>query len=91
LDWHSNQDRYNVILVNSGEECIKRFVEERKLGNKIHLLLLDYRLSDISGDSVARKIKELNDTKIIIITAYSVDDSLQKELEESNCVAKFIQ
>jgi CheY-like chemotaxis protein len=85
------KSKYNVILVSSGEECIKRFIEELKRGNKIHLLLLDYRFSDISGESVARKIKEHNNTKIIMITAYSLDDSLLKELEESNCVAKFIK
>lgn len=83
--------RYNVILVNSGEECIKRFNEARKRGNKIHLLLLDYRLGDVSGDYVARKIIEHNETKIIMITAYNLDDSLLKELEESDCVAKIIK
>jgi response regulator RpfG family c-di-GMP phosphodiesterase len=49
--------KYNTILVSSGEDCIEKFVEEKNRGNKIHLLLLDYRLGDMFGDSVARKIK----------------------------------
>lgn len=55
------KSKYNVILSSSGKDCIEKFIEEP--GNKIHLLLLDYRLSDISGESVARKIKEYNELK----------------------------
>jgi CheY-like chemotaxis protein len=49
---------YNIILVGSGENCIEKFIEEQNHGNKIHLILLDYRLGDMMGDSVARTIKE---------------------------------
>ena len=83
--------KYNVILVNSGEDCIEKFIEEKNRGNKIHLLLLDYRLSDLSGEFVARKIKEYNETIIILISAYTLDDSLLKELEESNCITKYVK
>jgi CheY-like chemotaxis protein len=83
--------KYNVILVNSGEECIKRFIEERKRGNKIHLLLVDYKIGDMSGDLITRKIKDYSETKIILITAYNLDDSVLKELKESDCIAKFIK
>jgi CheY-like chemotaxis protein len=76
-----------LILIGSGEECIKRFIEEQKQGNKIHLLLLDYKISDMSGDFIARKINEYSGTKIILISAYNLDDSLLKELNESNCIA----
>lgn len=44
------KSKYNVILVGSGKECIKRFIEERKQGNRIHLLLLDYKIIDMSGE-----------------------------------------
>ena len=83
--------KYNVILVNSGEECIKRFTEERKRGNKIHLLLVDYKIGDMSGDLIAREIKDYSETKIILITAYNLDDSVLKELKESDCIANFIK
>ena len=54
---------YNVISANSGGECIAKFIEEKNRGNQIHLLLLDYSLSDVSGDSVARKIKSMAELK----------------------------
>jgi CheY-like chemotaxis protein len=57
------KSKYSVILSSSGKDCIEKFIEEKNRGNKIHLLLLDYRLSDISEESVARKIKEYNELK----------------------------
>jgi hypothetical protein len=43
------------------------------------------------GDSVARTIKEHNGTKIILISAYDLDDMLVKDLEESKYIAKYIE
>ena len=83
--------KYNVIQVDSGKDCIDKFIKEKNRGNKIHLLLLDYRLGDMFGDSVARTIKQYNGTKIILISAYDLDSSLVKELEENKCIAKFIE
>jgi response regulator RpfG family c-di-GMP phosphodiesterase len=85
------KSKYNVIPVNSGKGCIKRFIEETNRNNKIHLLLLDYRLGDMSGESVARKIKEYNGTKIILISGYDVDNSLLKELEENKYIARYVK
>jgi CheY-like chemotaxis protein len=82
---------YDVIMVHSGEECIEKYIEETNRGNKIHLILLDYKLGDMQGDSVARKIKERNGTKIILISAYDVDDGLVKELENGNYISKYIR
>jgi CheY-like chemotaxis protein len=67
------------------------YIDEKSHGNKIHLLLLDYRLGDMFGDSVARKIKEFKGTKIILISAYDLDDSLVKGLEENNYIVKYIE
>ena len=66
-------------------------VKENNQGNKIHLILLDYKLGDMLGDSVARKIKEYNGVKIILISAYDLDDSLIKELQENNYISKCIE
>ena len=85
------KSRYNVISANSGGECITKFLEEKNRGNQIHLLLLDYRLSDISGDSVARKINEYDRTKTILISASNIGDSLRKELEENQCITRFVK
>ena len=85
------KSKYNIILVSSGEDCIDKYIDEKNQGNKIHLILLDYRLGGMFGDSVARKIKEYNGTKIILISAYDLDDSLVKDLEENNYIAKFVE
>jgi response regulator RpfG family c-di-GMP phosphodiesterase len=85
------RSKYNVIQVGSGEDCIEKYLEEKNRGNKIHLLLLDYRLGDIFGDSVARTIKEYNETKIILISAYDLDNTFVKELEENKYIAKYIE
>jgi CheY-like chemotaxis protein len=79
--------KYNIILADSGKNCIERFLEEKKRGNKIHLILLDYRLGDMFGDSVARKIKEYDGVKIILISAYELDYELVKELRVDKYIA----
>ena len=83
--------KYNVIQVESGKNCIEKYIEEKNRGNKIHLILLDYRLGDMLGDAVARKIKEYNGVKIILISAYDLDNALVKELEESKFIVQFIE
>jgi response regulator RpfG family c-di-GMP phosphodiesterase len=83
--------KYNVILVSSGEDCIDKYIDEKNQGNKIHLILLDYRLGGMFGDSVARKLKEHNGTKIILISAYDLDGELVKDLEENKYIAKYIE
>ena len=83
--------KYNVIQVESGKNCIEKYVEEKNRDNKIHLILLDYRLGDMLGDAVARKIKEYNGVKIILISAYDLDNALVKELEESKFIVQFIE
>ena len=83
--------KYNVIQVSSGEDCIEKYLEEKNRGNKVHLILLDYRLGDMFGDSVARTIKQYNGTKIILISAYDLDRALVKELEENNHIANYIK
>jgi CheY-like chemotaxis protein len=85
------ESKYNIILVSSGEDCIDKYIEEKSRGNEIHLILLDYRLGSMLGDSVARKIKEYNGTKIILISAYDLDDALLKELEDGDYIAKYVE
>ena len=84
------KSKYNLMLVDSGEECIAKYIEEINRGNKIDLILLDYKLCDIMGDSVARKIKEYGGTKIILISAFNIDGVLVKELENGSYISKYI-
>jgi CheY-like chemotaxis protein len=74
------QTKYNVLTAKSGEECIKKYLDAKHSGRKIDLILLDYRLGDTTGDYVAHKIKELNDVKIIMITAYEVNHDIIREV-----------
>jgi CheY-like chemotaxis protein len=88
---HVFRSKYDLIIVGSGEECIERYIEATNRGNKISLILLDYKLEGMWGDTVARKIREYNGTKIILNSAYNVDDVLVKELENGNYISKYIQ
>jgi DNA-binding response OmpR family regulator len=40
---------------------------------------------------VARKVKELNDVKIIMITAYEVNHDIIRELEDNELAADIVQ
>ena len=85
------ESKYNVIQVGSGEDCIGKYLEEMNRRNKVHLILLDYRLGDMFGDSVARTIKQYNGTKIILISAYDLDSALVKELEDNEYIIKYVK
>ena len=48
------KSKYNIMLVESGEECIARYIEEINRGDKIDLVLLDYKLCDQVSSSFYR-------------------------------------
>jgi CheY-like chemotaxis protein len=83
--------KYNVLTAKSGEECIKKYHDTKRSGRKIDLIVLDYKLGDTTGDYVAHKIKELNDVKIIMITAYEVNYDIARELEDNQLVIDIVQ
>jgi CheY-like chemotaxis protein len=85
------QESYDVLTAKSGEECIKIYLDAKYSGRKIDLILLDYKLGDTTGYYVARKIKELNDVKIIMITAYDVNHDIARELEDNELVIDIVQ
>ena len=85
------QESYDVLTAKSGEECVKKYLDAKYSGRKIDLILLDYKLGDTTGDYVAHKIKELNDVKIIMITAYQVDHDIATELEDNELVVDIVQ
>jgi DNA-binding response OmpR family regulator len=80
------QLKYDVIVVDSGKECIERYIAEKHSGKKIHVLLLDYKLGDMLGDIVACKISELNGVKTMLISAYDLDEVMIKDLIARRCI-----
>jgi CheY-like chemotaxis protein len=80
------EPRYDVLAVESGSDCIEKFIEERQKGKKVDVLLLDYKLGDMLGDIVACKIHELNGVKIFLISAYELEQALVNRLIERRCI-----
>jgi DNA-binding NtrC family response regulator len=85
------KSKYAVIPVRSGKECLERYVQENNKGNKIHVLILDYRLGDMFGDHVACKIKTLDGTKVILVSAFDLDKAMIDNLKDRKCIADFIR
>ena len=83
--------KYNVLTAQSWEECIKMYLDAKHSGRKIDLIHLDYKLGDTTGDYVAHKIKELNDVKIIMITAYEVNHDIVRKLKDNKFVIDIVQ
>src|SRR5919199_4961683 len=77
---------YHVLAVESGRSCIEKFIDEKKKGKNVDVLLLDYKLGDMLGDIVACKIHELNGVKTILITAYELEQDMVSHLIENRCI-----
>ena len=82
--------RYNVLTASSGKGCVEKYMEHTLRGKKINVLLLDYRLGDTTGDDVACKIRDLDGTKTILISAYDIDRRKVDELKAGSCIVDMI-
>ena len=83
---------YEILTADCGKDCIEKYFEEKKVkGKEIDILLLDYRLGDMQGDTVAKKVKELNDVKIIMISAYELDEKTVEGLKRSGYIVDVIK
>lgn len=85
------ETEYDVIIVDSGKDCIERYIAERHSGKKINVLLLDYKLGDMLGDIVACKISELNGVKTLLISAYDLDTKMVTDLVARRCIVGTIR
>lgn len=77
---------YDVLPVGSGKECLDKYNEEKNKGNKIDVLLLDYRPGDMKGDDVACKIRDLDGTNTILISAYDLETDVILQLRRNKCI-----
>jgi response regulator RpfG family c-di-GMP phosphodiesterase len=85
------ESQYNVITVDSGKSCVDTILDYKNKNKEIDLLLLDYKLGDISGDVVARKIKEIADMKILLITAFELDNQIISELMQNRLIVDVVK
>jgi response regulator RpfG family c-di-GMP phosphodiesterase len=51
---------------------------------------LDYRIGEVTGDKVARDIKEINGAKIILISAYEINHDLIQRLKNERVIIEFV-
>lgn len=85
------ESQYNVLTVVSGRECIDKINELKKKNEMIDLVLLDYKLGDISGENVARKIRETEkNIKILMITAFELEDHIVKNMIQNRYINDII-
>lgn len=67
LERFLRKKNYEVVVANSGKEALNCLFR-----NKIHLILCDYKLEDVTGAELLTSIKnDYPDIPVIIITAYS--------------------
>ncbi len=85
------ESQYKVLTVDSGKSCIDTILEHKNKNEEIDLLLLDYKLGDISGDIVARKVKEIDDIKILMITAFELDNQIVSELIQEGLIEDVVK
>ena len=82
---------YSVVTTSSGNQCMKTFIQRKQDGQKIHLLLVDFKLGDMTGDELAREIKILNGTKIILISAFEIDEKVISQLKNDDVIVEFLK
>jgi response regulator RpfG family c-di-GMP phosphodiesterase len=82
--------RYDVLTAKSGNDCIKLFNEANSGEKRIDIVLLDFKLGDMTGDNVARTIREMTPlglvTKVVLITAFELDEGEVSKMKEERLI-----
>ena len=81
---------YKIIKASSGDECIRKYIEMKEKMEDVTVILLDFRIGEMTGDKVARDIKEINGAKIILISAYEIDRDLIQRLKDEGVIFEFV-
>jgi hypothetical protein len=86
---------YSIIAVDSGVECLSRYIDEKAKGNHVDVLLVEYQLKDLPGDIVATTIREisgrLRTTNTILIITNELDKERVEELKRKDCIVEDIE
>jgi CheY-like chemotaxis protein len=87
--------KYTIIAVDSGIECLSRYIDEKAKGNQVEVLLIDYQLKDLPGDIVATTIREISGrrrtTNTILISTSEIDKEVVEELKRKDCIMEDIE
>jgi CheY-like chemotaxis protein len=87
--------KYTIIAVDSGIECLSRYIDEKAKGNQVEVLLIDYQLKDLPGDIVATTIREISGrrrtTNTILISTSEIDKEVVEELKRKDCIMEKIE
>jgi response regulator RpfG family c-di-GMP phosphodiesterase len=83
-------DDYKIVKASSGEECIRKYIEMKEKMGDITVILLDFRIGEVTGDKVARDIIEIIGAKIILISAYEIDNDLIQRLKDERVIVEFV-
>ncbi len=71
---------YSIIEASNGKEAIEVFESKR---DRIDLVILDLIMPLMGGEETLRRLKEITpDVKVLIVTGYGVDKTLQETLKE---------
>jgi CheY-like chemotaxis protein len=81
--------KYNIITTTNGKECIDKYKELHEKSS-VDLILLDYRLKDMDGDQVACEINKTNGVKIMLISAYDLENKKISDLIHRKCIFGFL-
>jgi response regulator RpfG family c-di-GMP phosphodiesterase len=81
---------YKIVKASSGEKCIRKYIEMKEKMGDITVILLDFRIGEVTGDKVARELKEINGAKIILISAYEIDHDLIQRLKDERVIVEFV-
>lgn len=72
---------YEVLTTSSCKECLEKYHSSLSNGKKVDLLVLDYKMSDGTAQDVAMEVKQRSPfTKVLLITAFELDDRVVSEL-----------
>ncbi len=80
--------RINSKWVLTGKECVEEVLSAHKVGEEYDVCLIDWKMPDMDGIEVTRRVREYvgPDTTIIIITAYDWS-SIEKDAREAGANA----
>ncbi len=69
LKAYFEKEQFEVITAKDGQEALEVFYD-----NKVDLAILDWMMPKIDGIKVCKKIKEISNTKVLMLTAKSENE-----------------